>query len=197
MVLEHIDLIKTDGYAVLINDFIVAPKVDYYYQQLLEQLKWQEERYTIFGKEVLAPRKVCWYGDKDAVYKYSGICHQPLPWHELLLKLKLRIESLIDCRFNSVLGNLYRSGIDSMGWHADKEPELGKNPCVASLSFGDSRLFKFRHNKTKQIVDIVLTRGSLLIMSGELQYHWQHSLPKTKKSSHPRINLTYRNIIKK
>ena len=146
---EQNQLVPFDGSAVLVENFVVESEVDDCFRRLLKELRWQEERYTIYGKQVLAPRLVCWYGDKGAVYKYSGITHQPQPWHVLLQELKLRIEKYSSQEFNSVLGNLYRNGNDSMGWHADKEPELGDNPCVASLSLGEERLFKFRHNKSK------------------------------------------------
>jgi alkylated DNA repair dioxygenase AlkB len=138
---------------------------------------------------------VAWYGDPQASYRYSGIAHTPLPWLPLLAELKIQIELQSKQSFNSVLCNLYRSGQDSMGWHADKEPELGNNPYIASLSFGAARLFKFRHLKTKDTVDVILENGSLLLMGGELQYHWRHSLPKTTKVSEPRINLTFRKIV--
>ena len=79
------------------------------------------------------------------------------------------------------MANLYRNGSDSMGCHADDEKELGKNPLIASLSLGEQRLIKFRHGKSKDVVDLVLSHGDLLIMAGEIQHHWKHEIPKTKK----------------
>lgn len=188
-------IVDKDGSAFLIEHFIAAGIADRYCQSLLRDIHWQEEHYTIYGKTVTAPRLVAWYGDPQASYRYSGIAHTPLPWLPLLAELKIQIEQQSKQSFNSVLCNLYRSGQDSMGWHADKEPELGNNPYIASLSFGAARLFKFRHLKTKDTVDVILENGSLLLMGGELQYHWRHSLPKTTKVSEPRINLTFRKIV--
>lgn len=188
-------IIDKDGFAYLIRHFIPPRIADEYCQSLLRDVQWQEEYYTIYGKRVTAPRLVAWYGDPQATYRYSGISHTPLPWLPLLVELKSQIEQQSQQSFNSVLCNLYRNGQDSMGWHADKEPELGKNPCIASLSFGESRLFKFRHNKTKETIDVVLDNGCLLVMGGELQYHWRHAVPKTTKVTQPRINLTFRNIV--
>jgi alkylated DNA repair dioxygenase AlkB len=82
-----------------------------------------------------------------------------------------------------------------MGWHADKEQELGRNPAIASLSFGDERLFKIRHVKTQETVDIELRHGDLLLMAGALQHHWRHCVPKTRQTKTSRINLTFRKIL--
>lgn len=188
-------IVGKDGVAFLIEHFIPDDIADNYCQSLLNDIQWQEEHYTIYGKRVTAPRLVAWYGDQEATYRYSGITHTPLPWLPLLAKLKNQIEKQSQHTFNSVLCNLYRDGQDSMGWHADKEPELGKNPYIASLSLGDTRVFKFRHNKTKQTMDVLLENGSLLLMGGELQHHWRHSVPKTTKVKQPRINLTFRKIL--
>jgi alkylated DNA repair dioxygenase AlkB len=83
-----------------------------------------------------------------------------------------------------------------MGWHADQEPSLGRNPYIASLSLGAERRFKIRHNKSSESVDILLSSGSLLLMGGALQHHWRHCVPKTQKPVDARINLTFRRIIK-
>jgi len=188
-------IIAQDGYAYLIDNFMESNNAAAVMQHLLDEVAWQQEHYVIYGKSVAAPRLVAWYGDPQARYQYSGIDHEPLPWLPILLQLKEQIEAVSGQQFNSVLCNLYRHGQDSMGWHADKEPELGRNPYIASLSLGETRLFKFRHIKTKETVDVVLESGCLLLMGGELQYYWRHSLPKSAKASQPRINLTFRKIV--
>ena len=109
------------------------------HNRLLKELDWSEEHLQIYGKSVKAPRLMCWYGDPDAVYTYSGVTHTPLAWTDILLKLKQRLETVTGKEFNSMLANLYRDGNDSMGWHSDKEKELGTAPFIASLSFGDAR----------------------------------------------------------
>jgi alkylated DNA repair dioxygenase AlkB len=162
----------------------------------LTDLTWQEEDILIFDKWVKVPRLMCWYGDPDALYKYSGVVHRPLPWTQELLGLRNKMERQCQCVFNSVLANLYRDGKDSMGCHADSERALGKNPVIASLSLGEERLFKMHHKKTKQALDIHLAHGDLLVMGGTCQQHWVHSVPKTKTAKTPRINLTFRNILK-
>jgi alkylated DNA repair dioxygenase AlkB len=111
-----------------------------------------------------------------------------------LTQLKQQLESVCSQSFNSVLANLYRDGRDSMGCHADDEKELGQNPTIASLSFGETRLLRFKHTDSGFKLDIELNHGDLLIMAGELQHHWRHELPKTRKPKQARINLTFRQI---
>lgn len=189
------NLASRDGEIFLLREFFRPPESDRYFTTLLKNLVWQEEEIMIAGKKIKVPRLMCWYGDEGAVYKYSGVVHVPLPWTDDLLGIKQRVER--ECRrsFNSVLANLYRDGSDSMGWHADKEKELGKDPLIASLSLGQARLFKIKHNKTKETLDLELQHGDLLIMSGVLQHHWRHSLPKVAGKLDKRINLTFRTIL--
>ena len=179
---------------VLYPHFLENHTADRLFQQLLDTLAWSEETITMFGKSLLVPRLVCWYGDEGAIYHYSGVKHYPLPWIDPLLDIKNKLESFTQHPFNSVLGNLYRNEKDSMGWHADNEKELGKEPFIASVSLGETRTFKARHKNTQQQFKLLLTHGSLLTMSGDFQQHWQHCIPKCRKSTGTRINLTFRLI---
>jgi len=188
-------LIEHDGVVMLDPEFIPSAEARDLFVPLRQNLAWSQEHYTLFGKSVPSPRLVCWYGNADAVYSYSGVKHVPRPWLPLLLDLKVRVEAASGCVFNSVLGNLYRDGKDSMGWHADKEPELGPQPCIASLSFGAPRLFMLRHKASGDTHRVELGNGSLLVMAGSLQLHWRHCVPKTKAVIGPRINLTFRRIL--
>lgn len=86
-------------------------------------------------------------------------------------------------------------GSDSISWHSDDEKELGTNPTVASLSLGGERTFQIRHKTTKEKQSMVLNNGSLIVMGGTMQHHWQHCVPKTTKPIAARINLTFRNIL--
>jgi alkylated DNA repair dioxygenase AlkB len=189
------NLAPFDGELYLIEQFYRPPESDRWFEGLKTALPWQEETLWICGKSCKAPRLMCWYGDPDAHYRYSGVDHRPNPWTEDLLAIKNKIESAVSWRFNSVLANLYRDGKDSMGFHADNEKELGQNPVIASLSLGEERLFKLRHKKRKEMLAVRLGHGDLLVMAGVLQHHWLHSLPKTAQTIGPRINLTFRKII--
>ena len=185
---------NSDGVLDIYPDFLPHDVADNFYELFLNELNWSEEQIQMFGKTIPVPRLICWYGNKEAVYRYSGVEHIPHPWTSSLRELKNRIEAFTQYSFNSVLGNLYRDGNDAMGWHSDDEKELGQNPFIASISLGAERVFKIRHKSTREQYKLILPHGSLLTMSGPFQHHWQHSIPRTSTYKAPRINLTFRNI---
>ncbi|KTC85407.1 MULTISPECIES: alpha-ketoglutarate-dependent dioxygenase AlkB family protein [Legionella] len=175
--------------------FFSKNKADDYFHALFNAICWQEESIFIMGRQVKVPRLMAWYGDEDAIYSYSGVKHEPKKWIEPLLEINSYLQEYFGIRFNSVLANLYRNGQDSMGWHADKEPELGNQPIIASVSLGINRQFCLRHKKQKAVLKLSLNHGSVLLMSGETQHYWKHALPKSKLINQPRINLTFRQIV--
>ena len=178
------------------ENFLCEDDASEFYNLLFSQTLWRQDKIKLFGREMLIPRLQAWYGDSGAAYHYSGIRLCPMEWTPALNNLKKRIEAGVNASFNSVLVNLYRTGQDSNGWHADNEPELGRNPVIASLSLGASRRFKMRHNHDKELsINLELNHGSLLIMSGNTQSFWKHCVPKTNRIIQPRINLTFRKVI--
>ena len=164
------------------------------YGSIFNQVPWQEEYIKIFGNNIKCPRKVFWYGDIGINYKYSGVIHTTSGWIEIIKKLKDSIESFIDYQFNFVLLNYYANGHDYMGWHSDNEASLGINPIIASISLGANRVMLFKNKKNNDIHKLDLDHGSLLVMHGQTQKCWLHSIPKRKNILGPRINLTFRNI---
>lgn len=187
--------IGDDSELYLFKRFYPPAEADSLFDALLTDIAWREEHIVIFKKRVKAPRLMCWYGDPEAYYRYSGVDHKPMPWTLPLLDIKEQIEKKCRSHFNSVLANCYRDGNDSMGCHSDDEKELGVNPVIASLSLGDERVFKMHHKKTNGSLIIPLCHGDLLVMGGACQQHWRHSVPKTKTPKGLRINLTFRKIL--
>jgi len=169
---------------------ISSVECDRYFQSLLHDIPWQQDTIKRYGKQISVPRLTAWFG--SGAYTYSGIQMQPHQWTDLLLAIKAKVEAISGGHFNSVLLNLYRNGNDSVSWHSDDEPELGDSPAIASLSFGATRSFLLKHKSTKQTIKLDLSHGSLLLMQGSTQTHWLHSVPKTKKPTAARINLTFR-----
>lgn len=158
-------------------------------------IHWKQDSLKLYGKSVLLPRLTAWYGDSGAAYTYSGIKSEPNQWNDGLLHLKRRIEELVGSTFNSVLLNWYRDGQDSLSWHADDEKELGADPIIASANFGATRDFQLRRiSDHAQKITIPLKHGTLLVMRGELQRHWQHAVPKRANVAGSRFNLTFRTI---
>jgi alkylated DNA repair dioxygenase AlkB len=176
--------------------FFSAPEADRLLRELRETTQWRQDTMRFLGKEVSLPRLTAWYGDPGSRYVYSGIENQPLPWTPALLEVKRAVEPPSGVVFNGVLLNRYRSGQDSMGWHSDDESEFGEQPVIASVSFGGTRTFRFKHKKRKELKACVeLTHGSLLIMRGGTQANWLHQIPKTAKPVEERLNLTFRVVV--
>lgn len=192
---ESENILPQDGEAIYLEKFFDKDQSTKLFNALKSDIQWQQQEIKMFGKLIQMPRLTAWYGDAGVNYTYSGLKNEPNKWTKELLLIKKIIEEKLGYKFNSVLLNLYRDGKDSMGWHKDDEKELGPNPVICSISFGESRIFKFRHEKNKKLnFDLELEDGSVLLMKGETQHHWYHSIPKTKKVVKPRINLTFRLI---
>ncbi len=191
MTLEKLPVI--DGELSIDESFLTVAQADQLLEQLLLELPWRHDEISVYGKTHLMPRQHCFQSEQHLTYKYSGLVLSAEPYHPKVLQLKRYLEAATQLEFNAVLINLYRDGFDKMGWHSDDEIELGVNPAIASISLGAQRCFKLRH-KERIAADIALelTHGSLLLMTGELQNYWQHSLPQRKKITQPRINFTFR-----
>nr|WP_262905429.1 alpha-ketoglutarate-dependent dioxygenase AlkB [Hymenobacter nitidus] len=172
---------------------------DALFAELEQTIAWRHESIKLFGKLVPQPRLTAWHGDPSARYSYSGLSWEPQPWTPALQALRTLVEEATQTGFNSVLLNLYRAGHDSMGWHADNEPELGPEPVIASVSLGATRRFRLKPRDPLATphapVSLELASGSLLLMRGPTQQHWLHAVPKTTQPVGPRLNLTFRRII--
>jgi alkylated DNA repair dioxygenase AlkB len=168
-----------------------------WFSALQRELPWVQEVYFRGGRTLPAPRLTSFHGDPGCRYVYSGIAYEPKPLSPLLLAIRARLRSLTGHVFNSVLVNQYRDGRDSVGFHADDEPELGPardNILIASLSLGAPRRFVLKHRRSGLRRSYDLGEGALLLMSGRTQHDWVHALPKTARPAGPRINLTFRII---
>ena len=164
-----------------------------FFAALRVTIAWRQDAMRIAGKSINLPRLTAWYGDPGTEHIYSGIRNTPEPWTSELASIKARVEAAAQARFNAVLLNLYRGGGDSMGWHSDDEHDM--SPTIASVSLGAARTFQFRRKAPPaDTVSMRLTDGSLLIMAGGTQRHWQHRVPK-EPAAGERINLTFRRVL--
>ncbi len=185
--METIEL-ADGGWLHLDANFLEQPAADHYFASLRDECEW-EAKPGIFG--YMQPRLIATHGDSGVSYRYSGAVYAARPWTQTLTEIKQRIEA-VQGQYNYCLLNRYRTGADSMGWHADDEPEMG--PTIASLSLGATRRFRMRHNASRKTMAFDLCHGTLIIMAGSMQSHWQHAVPKTKRPVGERINLTFRQI---
>lgn len=189
------NILPFDGETILFPRFFVEADSDSFFSRLKNEILWKHEPIKMFGKSVMQPRLTALYGDPNKLYGYSGIQMKPVQMSDFLLEIQKKVESQTGAVFTHVLLNYYRDGQDSMGWHRDNEAVLGLNPTIASVSFGESREFQIRHHSKKEIkFKISLDDGSLLIMGGSSQHHWEHQIPKTSKPKGARINLTFRKV---
>ncbi|MNK21275.1 hypothetical protein D3C87_395280 [compost metagenome] len=181
--LPDMELMQYDG-------FVPKEQADRYYTMLLENTPWRRYEMPMYDKIVTTPRMIAWYGEPDETGEGS------LAWTPELLELRYMVESETGLRFNAVLLNLYRDGNDSVAWHSDKEHRIGRNPNIASVTFGQTRPFRLRHKTDKALgqVEIPLHHGTLLLMSGTTNTFWEHHVPKSAKDMLPRINLTFRQV---
>lgn len=186
------EILPFDGSAALLETFVEPTMADEMFASLLTEIPWSAHELVLFGKKLTEPRLSAWIADVGISYTYSRVERRPETWTPTLTKVRTLCEMVTRSSFNSVLANLYRSGADSMGWHADDEPELGPEPTIASVSLGDERRFDFRHRVTGEVASVLLPHGSLLVMSGATQACWKHRIARTKSSTSQRINLTYR-----
>ena len=172
-----------------------AEKSQIYYEKLLRETPWQQDDITVFGKTYPQPRLTALYANNKNSYTYSNITMQPHIFSPIVSEIKRIAESITNTKYTTCLLNLYRDGNDSNGWHADNEKELGEEPVIASVSFGEARWFHLKHRTDKNLkAKILLENGSLLLMKGKTQKYWLHQIPKSKKIHRPRINLTFRII---
>ena len=191
------NLLPCDGKVNDLGIVIDYPSTLYY--ALLTTLPWQSDIVTLFGKTHVTTRQIVWMGDSDASYQYSGHTRQAIAWTDSVFHVKHHIEQQllkmgIHTNFNSCLLNYYPSGDEGMGYHADDEKELGHQPIIASLSLGATRKFIFKHKKAQDKIELYLESGQLIVMHGDTQKYWKHSITKTKTVSEGRISLTFRQM---
>ena len=169
--------------------------------ELRNSLDWSQGAIRLFGRTIDEPRITSWCG--DIPYTYSNRELLPRPWPTSLANIRDALHHLLAHHeiqtqhgLNHCLLNYYRSGTDSMGWHRDNEPELGRHPVVVSLSLGEPRRFRLKSRVSKAISPLTfdLGHGDLLVMYGTTQVYWEHALVKTKKIVGGRMNLTFRSV---
>jgi alkylated DNA repair dioxygenase AlkB len=176
---------------------IMSPQLaDEFYDALLQNIQWKNDEAMIYGKKIITKRKVAWYADQPFSYTYSKITKTAEPWIPILNELKMLVEKESGETYNSCLLNLYHDGNEGMAWHSDGEKDLKKYGAIGSLSFGAERKFSFKHKKTNELISKILQHGSLLVMKDATQSNWLHRLPPTKITCAPRINLTFRTIVR-
>ena len=194
MINNRPNILPQDGIALYYEKIVKDEQLEQFYEALLNNIQWENERVIMFGKEIITKRKVAFFSDPSISYRYASKTKIGMPWTSTLITIKNIVESITKESYNACLLNLYHNGEESMGWHSDNEKEIIVNSSIASLSLGANRKFSFKHKVSKETVSIELENGSLLEMKGSVQTHWWHALIKSKKVTDARINLTFRQM---
>jgi alkylated DNA repair dioxygenase AlkB len=198
--------LASGAWLALDEHWLAPDEADRALVELLRELSWEQRHIVLFGKRILQPRLIAWAGELP--YRYSGQTLEPRAWPALVRTLLARVNEASSGGFNHVLVNRYRDGKDSMGYHADAEPELGPDPLVATLSFGATRRFLVRRqHPTPRLsgdprplrdppVALLLGHGSLLVMGGTCQRHYRHGVPReASEQVGERVSLTFRRLL--
>jgi len=194
MINNRPNILPQDGIALYYEKIVKDEQLEQFYEALLNNIQWENERVIMFGKEIITKRKVAFFSDPSISYRYASKTKIGMPWTSTLITIKNIVESITKESYNACLLNLYHNGEESMGWHSDNEKEIIVNSSIASLSLGAKRKFSFKHKVSKETISIELENGSLLEMKGTIQSRWWHALPKSKKVTAARINLTFRQM---
>ena len=193
--ISYNNLLPKDGEVHLFTNVFSENESEKLLISLSESIDWKQEKIRLFGKWVKQPRLSAWYGDYGKQYSYSGITLEAKPWTKTLLKIKNKVQSVTGSKFNSGLLNFYRDGKDSKGWHQDNEKELGSQPIIGSISLGTTRSFRMQHIKEQDLkLTVKLPTGSCLLMHGDTQHFWRHSVPRDSNCTSPRLNITFRDV---
>jgi alkylated DNA repair dioxygenase AlkB len=188
--------LASDGWLDYEPQWLPPDAADQMLAALRDELDWEQREIVLFGRRIVQPRLIAWAGDLG--YRYSGQTLEPRPFTPTVGALLTLVNERADARFNHVLANRYRGGDDSMGLHADDEPELGPDPVVAIVSFGAARRFvlKPRRKAAGPPHHFQLGRGALLVMGGTCQRHYVHGVPREAGLHGERISLTFRKLLR-
>lgn len=160
----------------------------------IQELPWAVEKIPMFGKIYDSPRVSCAIAEPGVVYTYRGSHSTTTPFTRKLTRLRHHLEKELKQPFNYILATRYRNGRDHLGWHSDDERDLGDYPTIASLSLGATRIFRFRKKSSNETISLQLNHRDLLLMSGDSQKHYKHTLPPSRNTTTERVNLSFRYI---
>lgn len=176
-------------------DFLAPAEADALLAFCRDAIAWQTESPVMFGRAVTVRRRSCAFGDPGTRYRYAGLERTADPWPPALAAVRERLSERTGARFDYVLGNLYPDGRAGLGWHADDEDDLALDAPIASVSLGAARDFALRLGKRgPAALTLRLAHGSLLVMGGATQRHYQHRVPARLRCEAPRVNLTFRRM---
>ncbi|OAI54520.1 hypothetical protein AYO47_09970 [Planctomyces sp. SCGC AG-212-M04] len=135
-----------------------------------------------------------------ATYGKSSAPVRPIPAWGLKLAGRLDEMKLIDRPFDQMLINEYEPG-QGIAMHRDYEPF---DRTVVSLSLLAPCVMDFRHVASGRKESLLLERRSLIVLSDEARYEWEHGIARRKSDGWQgrviprgrRLSVTFR-VLKK
>lgn len=113
---------------------------------------------------------------------------------------RLRADGFFTAPPDQVIVNEYRPG-QGIAPHIDCVPCFTE--IITSLSLGSTCIMEFTHIETRQKIPMLLEPGSLVVLSGDARYRWQHAIPHRKTDRYHgtiiprsrRLSLTFRKVM--
>lgn len=144
----------------------------------------QRTNVRMYDRLVDEPRLTAWW-------RHEWGTPEPLPLlHDVRSVLVARYRE----PFDSIGFNLYRDGADSVAWHADRHRHVVVNPVIAIVSVGAPRPFRVRPRGGGHSLGWSLGDGDLFVMGGACQHLWEHTVPKVRITTGPRLSITFRSV---
>jgi alkylated DNA repair dioxygenase AlkB len=154
---------------------------DQLFRELLDSMPWMTREVRMYDRLVVEPRLSSWWTTSSST---------PFPI-AFFSEIRRLLSDRYDRNLDSIGCNYYRDGRDSVAWHGDKLPGNPEEPVVAIVSTGSRRPFLLRPTGGGRSIRFEVGDGDLMVMGGQSQLNWQHSVPMVA-SSGPRISVTYR-----
>lgn len=183
------------------KDAFSTETLKHWWHILATRIKWRRPK---VGPERVLPRSAAWLTREACKcrYEYSGLKFDPIPmepWFDEITEEVCKTCGFTE-RPNSCNANYYDGETQSVGWHSDDEPlfdALNRDVFILSLSLGATRSFEL-HSKDKpaEVIRLPLDNGDVCTMEGLCQKHYRHRVPRQRATAGPRINLTWRWVLK-
>jgi len=156
---------------------------DIVFDALAGEARWQQRTRWMYDREIPEPRLTAgWSTDTD---------DDTMP--PMLREMAEALSARYPVQFDRIWVNLYRDGQDSVAWHGDRNRLVMTRPMVATVSLGARRKFLLRERGTSRTLHrLEPGHGDLVVMGGECQAEWEHTVPKTKKPVGARMSVTIR-----
>jgi alkylated DNA repair dioxygenase AlkB len=123
--------------------------------------------------------------------------YKPGPSHPLVDEIRVAAEESLHYTFDTCFLNRYLNQRDSLGWHADNEPEMDNERPILTVSLGAEREIWFRPlNNLSDVTKVLLRNSSLCVMAPGMQQTHQHRIPKASFICGERISLTFRGYVR-